>query len=69
MEATLLLKFLRQQQKIWYASYCMSLKPKVGTWDGKTFFPYTHTSQTQKSNCKMNVVSINLKANMAMNAL
>jgi len=33
----------------------------------KCLFPYTHASKTQKFNCKMNVVPINLKANMGMN--
>jgi hypothetical protein len=30
----------------------------------KCFFLYTHASKTQKFNCKMNVVLVNLKANM-----
>jgi hypothetical protein len=33
----------------------------------KYFFPYTHASKTQEFNRKMNVVLINLKANMGMN--
>jgi hypothetical protein len=31
----------------------LSLKLKVGTWDGKIFFPlYVHASKTQEFNCK-----------------
>jgi hypothetical protein len=45
----------------------LSLKPRVGTWDGKMFFPYTHANEAQNLNSKMNVVLINVKANMGMN--
>jgi hypothetical protein len=31
------------------------------------FFAYTHVNKTQKFNRKMNVVLINLKANMGIN--
>jgi len=30
-------------------------------------FPYPHASKTQEFNCKMNVVRVNLEANMGMN--
>jgi len=33
----------------------------------KCFFPYTHASKTQEFNRKMNVVPINLEANLGMN--
>jgi hypothetical protein len=46
----------------------LSLEPKVGTWDGKMHFPLTHVGKTQKINYKMNVIQINPKANMGMNA-
>jgi hypothetical protein len=51
------------------ASYYMSLslKLKVGTWDDKMFFPYTHASKTQEFNHKMNVVPIYLETNIGMN--
>jgi hypothetical protein len=32
----------------------------------KCVFHYTHVSKTQKINCKMNVVQINLEANMGV---
>jgi len=45
----------------------MRLEPKVGTWDGKMFFPLcTHANKTQEFNHKMNVVRINLGVNMGM---
>jgi hypothetical protein len=34
----------------------------------KNDFPYTHASETQKINYKMNVVLVNLETNMRMNA-
>jgi hypothetical protein len=33
----------------------------------KCFFPYTHASKNKKNNPKMNVVLVNLEANMGMN--
>jgi hypothetical protein len=33
----------------------------------KCFFPYAHVSKTQKFNCKMYVLPINLEVNMGMN--
>ncbi len=45
------------------------LKPKVGTWDVKWLFTYTHTNKTQEFNHKMNVIQTNLKVNMGMNVL
>jgi len=44
----------------------MSLEPKIGMMI-KCLFPYTHASKTTKFNHKMNIVLINLKANMGMN--
>jgi hypothetical protein len=38
----------------------LELKPKVGTWDGKMPFPYTHASKTQEFNHKTNVIQVNL---------
>jgi hypothetical protein len=45
----------------------MSLEPKLIFGMVKCFFPYTHANKTQEFNRKMNVVPINLKANMGMN--
>jgi hypothetical protein len=33
----------------------------------KCLFPYTHASKTQKINHKINVVQVNIEANMGMN--
>jgi len=43
----------------------MSLELELGM--EKCLFPYTHASKTQEFNYKMNVVPINLEANMGMN--
>jgi len=40
---------------------------KVGIWDGKCIFPYTHANKPQQFNCKMNVILINFEKNMRMN--
>ncbi len=48
-------------------SYRMSLELKLGM--VKCIFPYTHANKTQEFNHKMNVVPINLKANMGMNVI
>jgi hypothetical protein len=43
----------------------LSLEFKLGI--VKRLFPYTHASKTQEFNHKINVIPINLKANMGMN--
>jgi hypothetical protein len=45
----------------------MSLKLRAETWDGECFFLYTHVNKTQEFNRKINVILINLEANMGMN--
>ncbi len=51
------------------ASYHMKLEheAKVGIWDGKCIFPYTHANKPQQFNCKTNVILINFEKNMRMN--
>jgi hypothetical protein len=45
----------------------MNLEPKLIFGMVKCLFLYAHASKTQEFNCKMNVVPINLKANIRMN--
>jgi hypothetical protein len=45
----------------------MSLEHRVKIWDGKMSFLYTHVNKTQEFNHKINVILINLEANMGMN--
>jgi hypothetical protein len=40
----------------------LELEFRVGTWDVKCFFLYTHASKTQEFSREMNVVPINLEA-------
>jgi hypothetical protein len=45
----------------------MNLELKVGTWDNKMIFAYTHANKTQKFDHKMNAIKINIEENMGMN--
>ncbi len=45
----------------------MNLELKVGTWDGKMIFAYTHANKTQNFDHKMNVIKIKLEENTGMN--
>jgi len=47
----------------------LELEPRTLNWNlgWQNVFLYTHASETQEFNYKMNVVLINLKTNMGMN--